>query len=275
METWQYLLLLPLGLVAGASGGLLGIGGSVVMIPGMVLLFGPHQQHLYQAAAMIANVFVVAPAVIRHRQSRATLKPVTRFMVPGAVIGVFAGVYASELEVFRGPGQGALQIAFSVFLGYVLAYNLLRLHTKRQVPPMRETDAAKLSKPLIVAVAGLPAGLAGGLLGVGGGLVAVPSQQIFLKVPLPNAIANSANTILWSSAVGAVYKNASLASHGSSWLQALFIVACLVPTAMAGSWFAAGKVHRWPVGVIRMVFVGLLFYCGIRLFDVGWHQVAR
>ena len=273
MQYTDYLLLLPLGLLAGASGGLLGIGGSVVMIPAMALMFGPDHQHLYQATAMIVNFFVVAPAVMQHIKSRATFRPMTRLMIPSAIIGAAAGVYLSNLSVFKGTGQGYLQIAIGVFLGYVVAQNLWRLRMKRQLPHMTEADSRNLSKPSVFILVGLPTGMLAGLLGVGGGLYAVPSQQVCFKIPLPNAIANSATTILWSSVVGAVLKNASLVAHGHSWSQASVMALCLIPTAMAGSWYTAGKVHRWPLAVIRVAFILLMLYAGTRLLLMGWDQV--
>ena len=273
MEIWQYLVLLPLGLLAGVSGGLLGIGGSVVMIPGMVLLLGSGQQHLYQATAMIANFFVVAPAVVRHSQAGATLRPVTRVMIPSALGGVVAGVWLSELNLFKGAGQGYLQIAFASFLAYVLIHNLLRLRGQAEAPQIR-VDSMRTSA-ISAAAVGIPTGVLGGLLGIGGGLFAVPAQQVLLRIPLPNAIANSAATILWLSAAGAILKNASLASHEHSWSEAISMAACLIPTAMIGSWFAAGKVHRWPAQTIRLAFVALLLYAGIRVFLAGWGQIGN
>ena len=142
MPYWDYLLLLPVGLLAGASGGLLGIGGSVVMIPIMVMMLGSHQQHLYQATAMIVNFFVVAPAVLRHRQARATLAPVTRLMIPSAIAVAIIGVYLSERSIFRARGQGYLQLAFAVFLASVLAHNLWLFPSRGRLPPMPEADAA-------------------------------------------------------------------------------------------------------------------------------------
>ncbi len=273
MEIWDYIMLLPVGLLAGACGGLLGIGGSVVMIPAMCLIAGPQRQHLYQAVALIANFFVVAPAVIRHRQAGATLRPVTRLMVPSALVGVIAGVYLSELPIFHGQGQGYLQIGFAVFLGYVFVQNLLRFRSPSRASERPAADAAHLSKPAIVALVGLPTGLLGGLLGVGGGLLAVPAQQVVLRLRLPNAIANSATTILWSSVLGAVLKNAHLSQHGLAWRDAILMAVCLIPTAMIGSWYAAAKVHRWPVRVIRAAFAVLLLYCGVRLLMMGLGQV--
>jgi len=267
-------LLLCLGLVAGASGGLLGIGGSLVMIPGLVLLFGPQQQHLYQAAAMIVNFFVVAPAVVRHWLARATLRPVTRWMIPSAVSGAVIGVIISEQPIFHGSGQGYLQILFSAFLVYVVFYNLARIGRRGSGERMREAEAATLSKPRIVGLVGLPTGMLGGIFGIGGGLLALPAQQVALNIPLRNAIANSAATILWSSLIGAIVKNAALHRHGFALTEAVAIAACLIPTAMVGSWIAAGKVHQWPVRIIRLVFVAVLLYCGFRVFLAGWSQVG-
>lgn len=270
----DYLLLIIVGFVAGVSAGLLGIGGSVVMIPGLVLIFGGGQQHLYQAAAMIVNFFVIAPAVVRHRQAKATLWPVIRLTIPSSIIGAVAGVYASDMPVFRRGGQGYLQIAFALFLVYVVLYNLWRL---QRGPVVRRTDGRgplRFSSVLIVLLVGLPAGLLAGLLGIGGGLFAVPAQQMALKIRLPNAIANSAATILCSSIVGAAVKNYHLSEHGFTVSQSVMLAACLIPSAMIGSWVAAAKVHQWPVAAIRVVFVVVLAYSAVKVFLAGWGQVA-
>jgi hypothetical protein len=266
-------LLILIGVVAGGSGGLLGIGGSVVMIPGMILLFGPERQHLYQAAAMIVNFFVMAPAVWQHYRAEATLRSVTRWMIPSAIVGIVLGVYSSELGVFRGAGRGYLQIMFAVFLVYVVGYNVWRLRTQWRLPPMDDISARQLSKWRIVALVGLPTGILGGLLGIGGGLMAVPAQQLALKMPLPRAIANSASTIVWSSIIGAVLKNSRLGDHGFTLGQSLVLSACLIPSAMAASWYTSAKVHRWPVSAIRAAFVIVLLYAGIHVFVKGWQQV--
>lgn len=269
----ELVVLVLIGLLAGAGGGLLGIGGSIVMIPGMVLLFGAERQHLYQAAAMIVNFFVVAPSVLQHKYAGAAFRFVTRATIPSAIVGSLAGVWISDREIFRGSGQGYLQIFFSVFLYYVVAHNLVKLRSGKRLPKMDEAGAALLPRWKIISMVGLPAGLFGGLLGVGGGLVAVPTQQVFLRIPLTNAIANSASTILWISVFGAVFKNANLATHGFTLGQSAVLAMCLAPTAIIGAWYTSARVHRWPVGIIRFVLVILLLYCGGRLFLAGWRQV--
>jgi len=272
LEITDFLLLILLGLLAGGSGGLLGIGGSLVMIPGMVLMFGADRQHLYQAAAMIMNFFVVAPAVMRHWQARAVMRPIIRLTIPSAIVGAVAGVYVSELSVFSGGGQGYLQIGFSIFLLYVVGYNLWKLWASKHRSPQEHHGKPRLSALLIVMLVGLPAGLVGGLLGIGGGLVAVPIQQVCLRIPLRNAIANSATTILLSSVIGAAFKNYHLSDHGFPVGQSLLLAVCLIPSAMVGSWYTSARVHRWPVNVIRLAFIVLLSYCGSKVLLAGWAQ---
>jgi uncharacterized protein len=269
----DYVLLVLLGFIAGCSGGLLGIGGSVVMIPGLVLMFGPERQHLYQAAAMIGNFFVIAPAVVQHYAAGATLSRVVRWTVPSAVAGAIAGVLLSDLPLFHGNGQGYLQIGFAVFLAYAIIYNLWRLWSRVRMPPVDQHRAARWSRLVMVLLVGLPSGLLAGVLGIGGGLYAVPVQQVALRIRLTNAIANSATTILYSSIVGAVVKNYTLSQHGFQVRESLLLAACLIPSAMIGSWVAAGKVHRWPVSAIRVVFVVVLAYAAVRVFLAGWGQV--
>jgi uncharacterized protein len=269
----DYLLLILLGFVAGGSSGLLGIGGSVVMIPGLVLMFGSDRQHLYQASAMIANFFVIAPAVVRHYQAHATLSRVVRWTVPSAILGAVAGVHISDLPAFRGAGQGYLQIGFAIFLSYVVAYNVWKLWGGLRMPTVEQHRPERLSRLVIVLLVGLPAGLLAGILGVGGGLYAVPVQQVGLRIRLANAIANSATTILYSSIVGALVKNYTLSQHGFHVSQSVLLSACLIPSAMVGSWLAAGKVHQWPVSAIRVIFVIVMAYSAVKVLLAGWAQV--
>ena len=80
-----------IGLSAGLLGGLLGIGGSVLIIPGLILYmsaagtYDGTEQHLIQAAAMICNVFIAAPAVIAHWRNRAVMLPVIVWLAPSAL----------------------------------------------------------------------------------------------------------------------------------------------------------------------------------------------
>ena len=62
MDDLSLVALVVIGLLTGVVGGMLGVGGSIVLIPAMTEVLGPNQ-HLFQATAMIVNFFVVVPAV--------------------------------------------------------------------------------------------------------------------------------------------------------------------------------------------------------------------
>lgn len=264
--------LVCVGLTAGFCGGLLGLGGSVVIIPALVMWFGGKGQHLFQATAMMVNFTVVAPAVIRHISARAYDTSMLKGMIPAALCGIIIGVNLSELSVFRGSGQGRLQIIFATFLVYVFCQNLLWLvRGKPERTP--STDRSKRRSLAGALLVGGPSGIFSGLLGTGGGLFMVPSQQVFLKLPMRMSIANSATTIMFSSVVGALYKAHSLSHHGTSWTDALMMAGMLAPTAMIGSWIGASKTHHLPVKTVRIAFALLLAFSIYRLYTIGWHEL--
>ena len=191
---WQLTQIAGLGLVAGTLGGMLGVGGSVVMIPGLVWVLGRPtgaEQHVYQAAAMVANVAVAVPAALRHRRAGAMVPDVLRWMLPAAVGCVLLGVWLSNLPVFAGREGGVwLGRVLAVFLGYVIYINLRKLLAKPatravSTPPAvtGEREAKPDRDPLALpprraAAGGLAVGTimgtTAGLLGIGGGALAVP-----------------------------------------------------------------------------------------------------
>jgi uncharacterized membrane protein YfcA len=257
------------GFVAGVLGGLLGVGGSVVMIPAMVWicpLWGHAESiHQYQAAAMIVNFLLIGPSVAKHLRARAVYVGVWRWLAPAALIGTAAGVAASRLPVFTGANERILRAAFGGFLLYVAGYNARKLLVKGGQGCSAE-EAAALPRWQKVAV-GFPMGCSAGLLGIGGGSLAVPGQQIFLRMPLRNAIATSAATILSIAWFGAIVKNASLGDEGSV-TRSLVLAATLAPTAMAGSYLGGHLTHTLPLRAVRCAFIGLMVLAAAKM--LGW-----
>ena len=251
-----------IGLVAGVLGGLLGIGGSLIIIPALILYFsysvGGYQgddQHLLQAAAMITNVFVAAPSVLAHWRAGAIMRSVVAWLIPSAIVGIVTGVALSNSTMFAREKGAYLAMVLSGFLVYVIGYNLYRMLR----PPLSPDDGEPLAAaPKKVICVGLVMGVFAGLLGVGGGAICVPIQQVTLKVPLRRAIANSAATIPFASLVGAIHKNLTLASHGVAISDSLLLAAMLIPTAVVGSYFGGRLTHVLPRRVLRVIFIFFL-----------------
>jgi hypothetical protein len=285
-EPWIIACVATIGLFAGVVGGMTGIGGSLIMIPGLVMLFGqgagrpgaagefaPMNQHLYQAAAMIVNVFVAIPATVRHVQAGAIVGAVLRWMIPSSFAAILLGVWASNARWFE--QDNGLGVSGPVLLGRVLAafmFYTAAMNLKRMFRPARATDEpVDLSHvtPMRCAAVGGATGFVGGLLGLGGGGVAVPLQQVLLKLRLRNCIANSAASMCVTSVVGAAYKNATLAEHHLDWNRSILLAALLAPTAMVGGYFGGMLTHRLPVKAVRLGIIVLMLAAGWKMAAVG------
>ena len=259
----EYLYLVLIGLVAGVSSGLLGVGGSIVIIPCLAILFPDQPYHQHAAAAMIVNSFASLLATWRHHRAGYVQISVIVRMLPAAVVGICFGVWLSNLQLFTSGHPEYLSKILAAFLIYVVAMNIRRLfrsfkpaHTAPREPAPREPSWLAL-------LPGLMMGVPAGLLGVGGGFIAVPAQQVVLRTKLRNAIANSSSLIIFSAAVGAVYKNATLGNvPGATVSQSLSIAALLIPGAIVGSYLGALLMHISPIRVIRTVFICYLLWAG-------------
>ncbi|MGB2985912.1 MAG: sulfite exporter TauE/SafE family protein [Phycisphaerae bacterium] len=278
MELVELIMLGCIGLFAGLVGGMLGVGGSIVMIPAMTELLGPNQ-HLYQAAAMIVNFFVVVPAVYQHRRVKAIDRAAVLRFIPLAAVSVVVGVGLSELPLFAGEGEAYLRGLFGLFLLFVAVSDLYRLFRRPKPQPGTTCEAnqgqrgAPRGQWRLAAAVAIPTGLVSGLLGVGGGILAVPLQRRFLNVPMRTAVANSATVIIATSLIGASVKNyAYLTEHEYS-VRSFVLAAVLIPTAIIGSLNGSKLTHRLPLKVVKAAFFVLLLVAAIRLTYQAVHSL--
>jgi uncharacterized membrane protein YfcA len=260
-----------IGVFTGLLAGLLGVGGSIIMIPALTEVLGP-KQHLYQAAAMIVNFCVVVPATIQHWRAGAVMGAVVRRMVPMAVVAVGVGVLASEFRVFQGQGQAYLIMLFGAFILYIAGDNVYQLARDKDAHPAASPFDAVRDGWKAAWWAGVPTGFLAGLLGIGGGVVCVPIQNRLLGIPLRNAIANSATTIIALSLIGAIGKNYALDAYHEDYTlgQSLTLAAALMPTAVIGSLIGSALTHRLPPRMLRAVLMLFLFAASIRMIEHGW-----
>jgi uncharacterized membrane protein YfcA len=85
-------------------------------------------------------------------------------------------------------------------------------------------------------------------------------------MPLRQAIANSATTIIVLSLVGATTKNYAVIADGlDPWWSSIALAAVLIPTAMVGAFFGGKLTHTLPVPKIRLAFIVLLLAFAARM----------
>lgn len=261
------------GLFGGMIGGLLGIGGSVGIIPLATIFITPDKQQL-QCAAMLCNVAVASTAYRRYLMAGKIEWTFARRIVPAAIIAVLAGVAASTVI-----DASSFRVMFAAFLLVVAVREFRLLAIGSEHAP---DDARELS-PAHGAGIGAIMGFLSGLLGIGGGVVGVPLMRAWARIPMKRAVVTSVCTMVPLAMVGATMKsitlwNTPIDANGATMstlavgsaatttstaassatipsnalIPALWIAACLIPTAMVGSWIGAtinvhvtGKAVRW------------------------------
>jgi uncharacterized membrane protein YfcA len=261
------------GLFGGMIGGLLGIGGSVGIIPLATIFITPDKQQL-QCAAMLCNVAVASTAYRRYVMAGKIEWTFARRIVPAAIIAVLAGVAASTVI-----DASSFRVMFAAFLLVVAVREFRLLAIGGEHAP---DDARELS-PARGAGIGAIMGFLSGLLGIGGGVVGVPLMRAWARIPMKRAVVTSVCTMVPLAMVGATVKsitlwNTPVDANGATMstlaagsaaattstaassatipsnalIPALLIAACLIPTAMVGSWIGAtinvhvtGKAVRW------------------------------
>lgn len=260
----DYLIMVLIGLVMGIFGGMLGIGGSVIMIPGLLLFFKGNQ-HLYQAAAMVCNFLVAGSAVAAHWRGKLLVPEVLKWLVPTGIVAILLGVWLSNAEIFAGENSRNLTHLFGVWLGYVTFLSLLKIFRKVQGSSRGlEMSGVQISRSWSLVTGGMTGFLAG-LLGLGGGTVSTPMQQLTMKMPLKRAMINSTALIASMALIGAIYKNATLWQHGISWTESAKIVVAVGPAAIVGGWAGGRLMHVMPKRIVRVVFTVLMAVASYKL----------
>jgi uncharacterized protein len=250
-----------IGFSAGLLGGMAGIGGSMIILPGLALVFRFQtpdfaEQHLYMAAALATNVLVALPATSRHVKAKAVRPELVRAILPAMLIAMIVGVLISNYI----HGQ-VLKRALAAFIA---AYALLNLYRLVRPRPLSERLVEHTSPPVMASIGGA-AGLFGGLLGLGGGVVMVPLLQVFSRIRLREAIAVSSAAMIATALVGATIKFATLHTHGLSPAHAALFVLAMAPTAVLGATIGASMIHRLPLQVVRALVSILLLIAAARM----------
>jgi uncharacterized membrane protein YfcA len=173
------ILLFPLGIVAGIVAAILGIGGGLVMVPVLNLVGATPLQ---ATATSLVGIFLGASsATVQNFWTKNLDFKLVIYLSLSALFTTELGVRLANSLPPR-----YLLLGFAVFL--IAAIFLIQL--KRHVTPDRGKQGFWVT-PLIGGITGLLSGL----LGVGGGLVMVPLQMLWLGQNIKDAIRSSLGAI--------------------------------------------------------------------------------
>lgn len=193
------LMLIGLGLVAGTFGALLGLGGSILLVPMLILLMGdflPLEAAIGTGLlCVIATSSSAAGVYARRGWVDVRLGMLLELStVAGAITGALGVTLLSETTV---------KVVFGLFL--LAAAVLLWRRPPREADAVADTvpDYRVRNYPLGAGVCYLAGGVSG-LLGIGGGPVQVPLMYLGMGVPLKIAAATSNFIMGVTAAAGAL-----------------------------------------------------------------------
>lgn len=249
------LVLCVTGAIAGFLSGLFGIGGGTLIVPALV--FVGFSQREASATSLVAIIPTALSGAAAYAYAGNIEWIPALVMTVGMVVGVQAGTFClSRLS------EKVLRWSFVAFLVALIAVQVLF------VPARGQNIDMSLSSALLLVAVGLVCGFLSGVLGIGGGGVAVPAlsllvgasdlaaRGISLVAMIPGALSGSA---------------ANIRRGYARLLPALAVGVSAVCVVPAGAWVAA---HLSP-RVDSLLFAAWLAFLLIRSVYVARSAPVR
>ncbi|KGI68930.1 sulfite exporter TauE/SafE family protein [Mycolicibacterium rufum] len=211
-------LTVVLALAVGLSLGLLGGGGSILMVPLLAYVAGLDAAHAIATSLLVVGVTSAVGAVSHARAGHVRWRTGLEFGAAG-MAGAYAGGWASQFL----PGSLLL-----VGLAAVMITAAIAMLRGRRAP--MSTDRPGRHAALLAQ--GLAVGAVTGLVGAGGGFLVVPALALLAGLPMGTAIGTSLVVIAMNSFAGLA---GHLTAGAIDWRLAAMVTAAAVAGALAGS----------------------------------------
>ncbi len=241
------------GIAAGILGALLGLGGGVFLVPALTLLF--HMSIRTAVGTSLVGVIATSAGVAAMMPPGrgADVSLALRLEVATTAGAISGGLLAGYVS----PRTLGLLFAFSVFFtaGYTLYKGRSRSSTTPEVLFTREYRIHHWPVGLGMSFF---AGMASGLLGVGGGFIKVPIMYAIMGVPLGIATATS-NFMVGITAAASVF-----VYYGRGDVHPLVVI----PTALgifSGAMLGVRLMSRLRAAWVRSALVVLMVLIGIQM----------
>lgn len=256
-----WLLYALAGAVAGVLAGLLGVGGGIVIVPVLSVLFtaqGMPPEYMMQMAlgtSLASIMFTSVSSMRAHHRHGAVRWNVVKAISPGIIVGTLAGSWLASIL-----SSGFLKGFFVFFLYYVSFQMFLNIKPK----PSREIPGTKG-----IFGVGSGIGVISALVGIGGGTLSVPFMT-WCNIPMHQAVGTSAAIgfpIALAGTVGYIFGGLGKAGLPGATLGFIYIpaliglVVCSMMTAPTGAKIA----HKLPVAKLKKVFAVFLFIMATRM----------
>ena len=233
---------LGLAILVGLSLGLLGGGGSILTVPIFVYVMGVAAKPAVAMSLPVVGFTSLVGALGHWRAGNVNVRAALTFGTV-AMVGAFAGARMSAF--ISGPAQ----LTLLAVLILVAAVAMLRPR-----PIDRATPEPPRSFAVIAAVA-TGVGVLTGVVGIGGGFLAVPALVLLARLPMRQAVGTSLLVIAMNSAAGLLGYAGRVAMDWRS-------IAAFAGFATVGIMIGTYLVRFVPQPVLRRAFAVFLLCIG-------------
>ncbi len=242
------------GLFAGFVAGLFGVGGGLVVVPLLFMLYSAqhfpseHTMHLALGTSMATIVFTSVASMRAHQSHGAVRWDIVKRIAPGLMLGTFSGSFIAAWVPTH-----ALAVVFTVIVYYASVQMMLDFKPL----PHRSVPGT-----LGLVIAGTVIGLVSSLVAAGGGFLSIPFM-VYCNVVIHQAVGTSSALgfpIALAGTVGYIVSGLGVSglpeySLGFVYLPAFIgVVAVSFLTAPLGARLA----HALPVKQLKRAFGGFL-----------------
>jgi uncharacterized membrane protein YfcA len=267
--------------LAGSVGALFGIGGGVIIVPFLTSLLGLpiHEAIAVSIVAVVATSNAGGSSYVEQKITNVRLAMFMEISTTtGALVGGVVALLLNSWILFFFFGALLLYVAFTTFRS-------------------RKTDIARLSgeqdrvskylglegsyfdgvekRDVTYKVTGTGkgslvsafAGVASGLLGIGGGVIKVGAMNSFMKVPLKAAVATSKFELGVTAATSALL-------YFVSGVVNLYLVAPVALGTTLGATFGTRIMNKIPSSTLKLAFALLLLYSAYNMFSQGLRLIG-
>jgi uncharacterized membrane protein YfcA len=258
------LIYLFIGAITGVTAGLLGVGGGLIVVPALVMVFtafdlgADHVMHFALGTSLATIIVTSVSSIVAHQKHGAIEWQDFRKLAPGLVVGSFIGA----LQADQLPTH-ALQLGFAVFVILIAVDMLLDLKSRMLSSSRKKTHSKNKS---ISVLAGGWIGVISALTGIGGGSMTVPYLS-WKDRSIRRAIATSSACgfpIAVAASIGFVWAGYGSTGSVSGYVYLPAFIGIIVTSVLMAP-VGASLAHSLPIPLIKRIFSIFLFLVGVKM----------
>jgi uncharacterized membrane protein YfcA len=262
------LVYLLLGCIASFIAGLLGVGGGLILIPGLLFVFTHFQiapadqiMHLCIGTSLAASIINLLIAVRTHHRNHAVTWSLFFSMTPGVLLGALL-LGPAIMEVIN---VNYLKIIFGLFC-LLVSINMLTTSNKH-------IQEKPLPGFVLLSLLGLGIGGLSTILGIAGGAM-IGTMLTLYGLNTRKVIGTTSAICLIIAIAGTTgllfvgYDQTALPAYSTGYIYWPALLGIALPSLIftpAGATLA----HKMPVNLLKKIFAGLVLVIGLKMLLSG------